>query len=137
MEKFRKKDLMLRETTYKVKNVRLKEIVTPQNIYAVASNDVNKLGTTSFDLNTPTNQPTYVKGIYNVGDTESLKSASEEMATQVKNLQKSNPTQPIIGQMTGVKQSNSNTTDKSGDVEQLGEGITFTKREMTDFLKTL
>lgn len=139
MKIYNKKSLALKESVYKIKNVKLKEVVTAQDIYNTAAPNMNQNGTNTYDLNNDNNQPIIVKGNFNRGDSQSLQDASKDMANQANAIHKGNPTKPVIGQMTAMNPSvnNSPNTNKSGNVEQLAETVVFSKKEMNDFLKTL
>lgn len=139
MKIYNKKSLALKENVYKVKNVKLKEVVTAQDVYNTAAPNMNQVGTKTYDLNNDNNQPIIVKGNFNRGDSQSLQDASKDMANQANAIHKGNPTKPVIGQMTAMNPSvnNSPNTNKSGNVEQLAETVVFSKKEMNDFLKTL
>lgn len=142
MKRYSKKSLVLKENVYSKKNVRLKEQVgsiTPQDVYSTAVPNMNKVGTETYDLNNQQQQPMVVSGTFERGNQASLQQASQEMANQANALHQSNPTKSVVGKMTSVNPSanGGQTSNKSGNVEQLSEGIVFTKQEMNNFLRTL
>lgn len=144
MEKFSKKDLVLRETTYKKKNVKLKEsqLNSIENEIGTNGGDVTLNGSNgqlytpnavSTDIVVPqslsNSQISNIAGQAAVNATNGKPNPVDVNVTKVKDNALPPEQKQKISQQANQTPSSTNST--------LEEGVIFSKREMNQFLKSL